>query len=57
MGVQIKLHRKGQSGLDLQETLHMGLGVRVCARVCVGVCVCVCDVNRYIQRSKGEEQK
>lgn len=24
MGVQIKLHRKGQSGLDLQETRHMG---------------------------------
>ena len=35
MGVQIKLHRKGQSGLDLQETLHMGLGVRVC--VCFSV--------------------
>jgi len=37
MGVQIKLHRKGQSGLDLQETLCVSLSACVCVCVCVFV--------------------
>lgn len=51
MGVQIKLHRKGQSGLDLQENTAHGAPSCACMRACAR------GENRDVRRSKKENKK